>query len=121
VNDYLHPEWQEVFRHQGLIDFETIWDLDIPLLDRPNTSRGGISSVARLPLQSPGNLQRTVIVKRQQNHKSRTWRHPLRGLPTTHREFINIRRFERFRPRNGHSGLFCLPSQATKSAGYSDY
>ena len=50
--------------------------------------------MVRLLLQGPGNLQRTVIVKRQQNHNSRTWRHPLRGLPTTQKEFVNIRRFE---------------------------
>ena len=95
MNDYLHPEWQAVFHHQNLDDFESIWDLDIPLLDTPNTSRGGISSVARLTLTGPDERQRTVIVKRQQNHNSRTLRHPLHGLPTTQKEFINIRRFER--------------------------
>lgn len=49
--------------------------------------------MARMELVNNEGLHCTLILKRQQNHNSRTWRHPLRGLPTVQKEFINICRF----------------------------
>ncbi len=95
VNVFINPVWRSVLRNNGLMDFEAFWGLDLPLLDAPNTSRGGVSSVARLELRDKDAPHGALIVKRQQNHNSRTWRHPRTGIPTTQKEFYNIRRFER--------------------------
>jgi len=95
VNAYIHPGWRSTLIDNGLTGFDAFWNMDLPLLDTPNTSRGGFSSVARMDLKGNDTTQRTLIIKRQQNHNSRTWRHPLKGLPTTQKEFANILRFKR--------------------------
>lgn len=80
---------------RGLTDFERLWALELPALDSANTTRGGVSTVSLLASSPADREIPRLIVKRQQNHLSRTWRHPLKGAPTLEKEYFNIRRFDR--------------------------
>jgi tRNA A-37 threonylcarbamoyl transferase component Bud32 len=93
--DFLAGAWREQFEAQRLADFERLWRLELAPLDRANTTRGGVSAVGVLVLAAHGREGRRLVVKRQRNHQTRTWRHPLKGIPTARKEFDNIRRFER--------------------------
>ncbi len=93
--DFVADRWRQRFEACELTDFERLWALDLPALDDVNTSRGGISTVSLLALGPPGSEYPRLIVKRQQNHPSRTWRHPLKGIPTLEKEYINLQRFRR--------------------------
>jgi len=97
MDEYIAPGWRKNLAEQGLSDFETLWSLKLKPLDRPNTgrSRGGWSAVTLLALKSPGGHEKCLIVKRQQNHTSRTIRHPFRGVPTFEKEFRNILYYKR--------------------------
>ncbi len=86
--------WHNRFVVRGYADFETLWRLELPPLDVANESRGGISTVALLVLPTAEGGACRLVVKRQRNHQSRTWRHPLQGVPTLQKEFLNIRRFD---------------------------
>ncbi len=92
---FIAPHWRTRLEARGLTDFEHVWALELPTLGAANTSRGGISTVAILGSELPGRSNPRLIIKRQQNHRSRTWRHPLQGVPTLTKEFNNIRRFDR--------------------------
>ncbi|MBL0712400.1 MAG: hypothetical protein JJV98_01755 [Desulfosarcina sp.] len=94
-DDFLAPSWRAAFAARGLADFERLWRLDLPPLDAANTERGGVSTVSILVPGTHTREASRLVVKRQRNHQSHTWRHPLRGIPTTQKEFINIRRFAR--------------------------
>lgn len=94
-DDFLDGRWRARLEERGLTDFEGLWRLKLPPLDVANTARGGISTVALLASDACGQAGYRLIVKRQRNHQSRTWRQPLRGVPTLQKEFLNIRRFNR--------------------------
>lgn len=74
----------------GLADFAALWSLDADWHEAPNERRGGWSGVSRHVL-ADGTA---IFLKRQENHLCRTWRHPLRGIPTFYREYLNIRRLQ---------------------------
>jgi hypothetical protein len=80
----------ELQRH-GLEGFGPLWSLDTGWHEAPNERRGGWSGVSR-HLLADGNA---IFVKRQQDHLCRTLRHPLRGIPTFYREYLNILRLQR--------------------------
>jgi hypothetical protein len=88
--------WRKRFAAHGYADFETLWKLELPPLDVANETRGGISTVALLVLTTADFGDCRLVVKRQRNHQSRTWRHPLRGVPTLQKEFQNIRCFNHY-------------------------
>ncbi len=96
MQDFIAPGWENTFCRQGL-DFDRLWQLELEPLDTPNTGRGrnGWSRVSFLTLQPAEGLQKRVVLKRQQNHFSRTFRHPLRGVPTFEKEFLNCWRYKR--------------------------
>ena len=94
IKDYVAPEWAQVLSGHGLTDFESLWNMQLEPLDAPNTERGGWSSVSCLSLHLPGAEVKRLIVKRQRNHTSRTFLHPLRGVPTFAKELANIFHFE---------------------------
>ncbi len=91
-NDFIAAHWLGRLESQGLTDFERLWQRRLPLVGKANTSRGGRSTAALLVADPAGPENFRLIVKRQQNHQSRTWRHPLQGIPTFCKEFINFRR-----------------------------
>lgn len=72
--------------------FEHLWRLTLEPLDTPNTgrTRNGWSKVSLLKLRSLNGGDKRFIIKRQQNHTSRTFRHPFRGIPTLKKEFSTI-------------------------------
>lgn len=94
-DDFIAAAWRRRFAVHGVVDFESLWGLELPPLDVANETRGGISTVALLALPTAGHGRGRLIIKRQRNHQSRTWRHPLQGVPTLQKEFRNIRRFDR--------------------------
>jgi len=97
MDSYINPEWKDTFKTQGLMDFETLWNLDIDPLDVPNFGRGrhGKSSVGIYKISLPDGKIRKLILKRQINYFSRTFIHPLRGIPTSQKELMNLLKLNR--------------------------
>lgn len=91
------PEWRDLLVEHGLGDFCALWNIEIPLLDKPNTGRGrsGWSAVGLLSLEDHDGSERKLILKRQKNYAIRTLLHPIRGIPTLRNEASNITRFDR--------------------------
>lgn len=88
------PNWQGLLQHNGLDSFTALWQLDLPWFEPPNRARGGWSGVCRLELKRPDGGQVAVFLKRQENYRTRTVRHPLRGEATLAREWRNLCRFQ---------------------------
>jgi hypothetical protein len=87
-------DWQTLFAANNLDSFDAIWNLDTEWFEEPNKRRGGWSGVIKLDLNSPaGNV--SVFIKRQENHITKTFRHPFKGMPTFEREFKNILRMQK--------------------------
>jgi len=93
MNDYTAAEWQRIFEFNGLRSFDDFWKLEAKWFEEPNQRRGGWSGVARCELKLPEGGTARVFLKRQENHTSRTWTHPIRGLSTFVREFQQILRY----------------------------
>jgi len=77
----------------GLADFDSLWSLAVAWHEAPNERRGGWSGVSR-HLLADGTA---IFLKRQENHLCRTPHHPLRGVPTFYREYLNILRLQEHR------------------------
>jgi hypothetical protein len=97
MSDYWADGWQEILAHNGLCAFADFWELQADWFEEPNRRRGGWSGVARCELALPGGGTRGVFLKRQENHVTRTWRHPVRGTATLARELDNCFLFRRLR------------------------
>lgn len=97
MKSFFDPQWHKVFLEQGLADFEILWQLNLKLLDKPNRGRSpdGWSSVGIMNLKLNNGVIKKLIIKRQQNHNSRTIRHPFTGIQTFEKEMINILRFDK--------------------------
>lgn len=80
---------QALLTRHGLLDFQSLWNLDLDAVDEPNTGRGGWSSVYRLDLEGQG-----FYLKRQSNYLTHTLHHPF-GEPSFSREFRNISRYQK--------------------------
>lgn len=90
----LSEDCTEIFKKNGLDDFETLWDAEIEIVDEPNIGRGGYSDVGILRLPN-GSAEEVFFVKRQTNHNCRTLLHPFRGIPLAIREWLNINRLQK--------------------------
>ena len=95
MNDYIAPEWRQTLECNGLRSFEDFWKLEAKWFEEPNQRRGGWSGVARCELKSSDGTVARVFLKRQENHVTRTWKHPIRGVATFIREFESIMRYRR--------------------------
>ena len=95
MNDYLAAEWKRTFEFNGLRTFDDLWNVEAEWFEAPNQRRGGWSGVARCELKRPDGGTARVFLKRQENHITRTFMHPLRGLPTFIREFESIMAYRR--------------------------
>ena len=73
-----------------LADFESLWSVSADWHEAPNERRGGWSGVSRHVLADGS----AIFLKRQENHLCRTLRHPVRGIPTFYREYLNILRLQ---------------------------
>ncbi len=93
MNDYTAAEWKGIFAFNGLRTFDDFWKLEAKWFEEPNQRRGGWSGVARCELNLPGGGKTAVFLKRQENHITRTFMHPIRGLSTFVREFESIMRY----------------------------
>jgi len=87
MTDFIAAQDCEFLQRHELDTFDALWALQLKAVDEPNTERGGWSSVYRLDLG-----ERAYYLKRQSNHLTRSFNHPL-GEPTFAREFRNIRRY----------------------------
>jgi hypothetical protein len=106
MNDYTAAEWKGIFAFNGLRTFDDFWKLEAKWFEEPNKRRGGWSGVARCELKLPEGGKAAVFLKRQENHITRTFTHPIRGLSTFVREFA-------------HTALLCLPPGGWKLARHS--
>ncbi len=93
MTDFIDARWRPILAHNGLSDFDALWQLKADWFEEPNQRRGGWSGVSRCELALPGGGTRVIFLKRQENHKARLWTHPLRGAPTFLREFRHIQHY----------------------------
>lgn len=73
-----------------LATFDQIWDYPVKWIDEPNQNRGGWSGVGRLEVLHQ-NKPVVLYIKKQLNHTTRTFMHPIKGVPTFAKEFEVIR------------------------------
>ncbi len=90
MRDYVAAGWAEMLRHNGLGNFDALWQLQADWFEPPNQRRGGWSGVARISLKAADGHGEGLFLKRQENHLRRTLRHPLAGEPTFAGEMENI-------------------------------
>lgn len=90
VRDFIAPQWRSVLARQGLGSFDALWALQADWFEEPNKRRGGWSGVVRIEVGGPDGESVGLFLKRQQNHRRRTLRHPLAGEPTFAAEMRNI-------------------------------
>jgi hypothetical protein len=91
--DFANDAWRAVLARNGLDGFDALWNLEAPWFEPPNQRRGGWSGVARCELEDADGERRAVFLKRQENHKTFSWLHPFKGIPTFLREFRLILRY----------------------------
>lgn len=89
MTDFINEADHALLAAHHLDRFEALWALSLPLVEQPNTERGGWSNVARLELGA-----QTFYLKRQLNHLTRSLRYPL-GEPTFSREWRSINRYQK--------------------------
>ena len=87
MKDFLNKRWADILQHNGLVDFDAFWNISAGWFEEPNQRRGGWSGVSRCELPMPTQGACAVFLKRQENHKTFSWRHPIKGIPTFLREF----------------------------------
>lgn len=87
---FIAQRWQAILEHNHLDSFDAWWQLEAGWFEEPNQRRGGWSGVSRVELRAADGNTLPVFLKRQQEHTTRTWRHPFRGELTFRREMHNI-------------------------------
>lgn len=87
---------KKLLAYNGFDGFESLWDLELEWFEEPNYRRRGWSGVSRYVLKRPEGDSLAVFIKRQQNHNFRSLLHLIRGLPTTYREYENLRRMREY-------------------------
>ena len=90
MQGYSASDWPSLAAANGLDSFEAIWALDIGWFEEPNVRRGGWSGVSRLDVINADGHSEAVFIKRQENHETFSWRHPVKGISTFRREFKNL-------------------------------
>lgn len=94
MKDYFDARWQAILAHNSLHSFDDLWALDTGWFEEPNRRRGGWSGVSRCELSLPEGGSTAIFLKRQENHNTFSWRHPIAGIPTFTREFRTILHYE---------------------------
>lgn len=89
MKNFCAADFSALLENNNLSCFDDLWQLELDVVDEPNRERGGWSSVCKLPLQNSNAQGFPFYLKRQSNHLSRSWQHPL-GEPTFAREYRNI-------------------------------
>jgi len=91
---YISEKWRDILVFNQLDTHEKIWELEAEWFEEPNHRRGGWSGVSRIELNLPQGGKVGVFLKRQENHVSKSWRHPVRGFSTFVREYEHIKAFQ---------------------------
>lgn len=90
--EFASAETRALFANNRLPGFAELWALEAPWFEAPNARRNGQSGVVTHELRIAGGSSQRVFIKRQQNHGTRTFLHPIRGRPTFYREYRAIRK-----------------------------
>lgn len=90
MQDYLSHAWQPILERNHLANFDALWNLQAGWFEEPNQRRGGWSGVSRIEIPSNETGISAIFLKRQENHTTFSWRHPIRGIPTFLREFRHL-------------------------------
>lgn len=93
LHDAYGANWAPRLEQVKLAQFSQLWDLEADWFEAPNIRRGGWSGVVKVPLNQYDNSQPNLFIKRQENHISRTWTHPISGIPTFYKEYANLQLF----------------------------
>lgn len=83
---------RQLLERNKLATFDQLWALDTPWFEEPNYRRNGWSGVVKYALSNKNGDKTRVFIKRQENHNCKTFLHPVKGVPTFQREFINIKK-----------------------------
>lgn len=83
---------KQLLEHNELATFDQLWSLQTPWFEEPNQRRNGWSGVVKYELKNIDGSSTSVFIKRQENHNCKTLMHPIKGVPTFQREFLNIKR-----------------------------
>ena len=94
--DIFGKNWKQVLKQNQLANFNALWQLKADWFEEPNIRRGGWSGVVKIPLEQVNDQAVFIFIKRQENHMSRTWRHPISGVATFQKEYENLQRFHRY-------------------------
>lgn len=97
MQDYIDENWKEILQANGLLDFDTLWQLDVGWFEPPNKRRGGWSGVSQTSLKQSQGEPVGIFIKRQENHIFRSIRYPIRGELTFTREFHNLLRYNKYK------------------------
>ena len=87
-------DYQSLFERGGFDNFESLWNYSSEWIEPINERRGGWSGVCRLKI--PNTSEPPLFLKRQENHNTKTFKHPFNGIPTYRREVKNIYRFKKY-------------------------
>ncbi|MEM8844434.1 MAG: lipopolysaccharide kinase InaA family protein [Pseudomonadota bacterium] len=85
---------RQLFDNEGFNNFESLWSYSGKWVEPINERRGGWSGVCRLEI--PDTSVPHFFLKRQENHNTKSFRHPFKGIPTYRREVNNILRFKKY-------------------------
>jgi hypothetical protein len=91
---YLIEAKQRPILNKLFSDFETIWKMDLPVVEEPNQRRGGWSGVYIYDHHNDNGATERFFVKRQENHYKKTLLNPIKGRLTFELEYINIQKFQ---------------------------
>ena len=93
MKEYIGAGYEQVLQYNEMDGFDSIWNMDAGWFEEPNDRRGGWSGVSRVSLKKENGETVSVFLKRQENHDTKVWNHPVKGIPTFYHEFKNIRTF----------------------------
>ena len=96
MTDYLGEGWLPLLSKNNLATYGSLWQLKADWFEEPNIRRGGWSGVVKVSLKQTNDDPVFIFIKRQENHLSRTWRHPIKGVATFIREYNNLRLFHKY-------------------------
>lgn len=96
MTDYLGEGWESLLSKNNLATYASLWRLKADWFEEPNIRRGGWSGVVKVSLKQTNDDPVFIFIKRQENHLSRTWRHPIKGAATFIREYNNLRLFHKY-------------------------
>lgn len=94
MKDFISDHWRQILAYNGLSDFDALWHHQADWFEEPNKRRGGWSGVSRCELALPGGGTKAIFLKRQENHGTFSFRHPMSGTPTFLREFRRIQHYQ---------------------------